>query len=68
MEEMQGRIYDERSISLYYVPRDLYYQNFKKNITPPAIKEKKWFLSFKAYIHIYLNNSILYTITMLIYN
>lgn len=49
MEEMQGRIYDERSISLYYVPRDLYYQNFKKNVTPPAIKEKKWSLPFKAY-------------------
>jgi len=41
MSEMQGRIYDERTISLFYVPRDLYYQNYKKNLTPPAIKEKK---------------------------
>lgn len=39
---MQGRIYDERSITLYYMPRDLYYQNFKKNLTPPAIIDKKW--------------------------
>lgn len=42
MEEMQGRIYDERVVTLFYVPRDLYYQNFKKNITPPPIKEKNW--------------------------
>jgi RNA recognition motif-containing protein len=40
MEEMQGRIYDERTISLYFVPRDLYYQNFKKNLTPPVLKDK----------------------------
>lgn len=40
MEEMQSRIYDERVVTLFYVPRDLYYQNFKKNITPPPIKEK----------------------------
>ena len=41
MSEMQGRIYDQRTIILFYVPRDLYYQNYKKNVTPPAIKEKK---------------------------
>jgi hypothetical protein len=41
MGEMQGRIYDEISITLYYVPRDLYYKNFKKNMTPPAILDKK---------------------------
>jgi hypothetical protein len=36
MAEMQGRIYDERTITLYYIPRELYYQNFKKNLVPPA--------------------------------
>lgn len=36
---MQGRIYDERSITIYYVPRELYYPNFKKNMTPPVIKK-----------------------------
>jgi hypothetical protein len=40
MEEMQGRIYDERVVSIYYVPRDLYYPNYQKNLTPPPIKEK----------------------------
>ena len=40
MEEMQGRMYDERVVTLYYVPRELYYQNYKKNITPPPIKEE----------------------------
>ena len=39
MGEMQGRIYDERSITLYYMPRDMYYQNYKKNLTPPPIKK-----------------------------
>lgn len=39
MAEMQGRIYDERTITLYYVPRELYYQNYKKGLTPPAIKK-----------------------------
>lgn len=39
MEEMQGRIYDERAVTLYYLPRDLYYQNYQKNITPPTIKK-----------------------------
>lgn len=43
MSEMQGRIYDERTIQLFYVPRELYYPNYKKNLTPPAIKEKKWY-------------------------
>jgi hypothetical protein len=38
MEEMQNRIYDERSIRLYYVPRDLYYKNYKKELTPPPLK------------------------------
>lgn len=40
-EEMQGRVYDERIVSLFYVPRDLYYKNYQKNITPPPIKDKK---------------------------
>ena len=40
-EEMQGRIYDERTIELFYIPRELYYKNYQKNITPPAIKDKK---------------------------
>ena len=35
--EMDGRTYDERTIKLYYVPRNLYYQNFQKNLTPPSI-------------------------------
>ena len=38
MDDMQGRIYDERVIQLYYVPREIYYPNFKKDITPPVIK------------------------------
>lgn len=40
MEEMQGRMYDERSITLYYLPRELYYLNFKKTLTPPPLKDK----------------------------
>lgn len=36
MAEMQDRIYDERTIKIYYVPKDLYYKNFKKNATPSA--------------------------------
>jgi hypothetical protein len=43
MSEMQGRIYDERTITLYFIPRDLYYQNFKKGLTPPTL-DKKWLL------------------------
>lgn len=39
MEEMQGRIYDERSITLYFVPRDLYTQNYKK--VPATVLPKK---------------------------
>lgn len=42
MSEMQGRAYDERNIQIYYVPRELYYQNYQKKLTPPAIKDKKW--------------------------
>lgn len=38
MNEMQGKFYDERVIKLFYVPRDIYYQNYKKDITPPTIK------------------------------
>jgi len=41
---MQGRIYDERTITLYFIPRDLYYQNFKKGLTPPPILDKKWLI------------------------
>ena len=37
MAEMNNRVYDERTISLYYVPRNLYYANFQKDITPPQI-------------------------------
>ena len=39
MAEMQGRMYDERSITIYYLPRELYYQNYKKSLTPPQIKK-----------------------------
>lgn len=35
---MQGKFYDERVIRLYYIPRDIYYPNYKKDITPPTIK------------------------------
>ena len=35
---MQGRMYDERIIRLYYVPREIYYPNYKKDITPPVVK------------------------------
>lgn len=35
--EMQGRIYDERSIKVYYMPRDLYYKNFHPTVTPPTL-------------------------------
>lgn len=38
---MQGRAYDERQVTLYYLPRDLYYQNYQKDLTPPPIKDKK---------------------------
>lgn len=41
MGEMQGRIYDERVITLYFVPRELYYQNYKKGLTPPTLVDKK---------------------------
>ena len=37
MSEMQGRIYDERSIKMYYVPRSLYYRNYRPSITPPVL-------------------------------
>lgn len=39
MAEMQGRIYDERSIRLFYWPRDLYYKNYRKMITPPTLPQ-----------------------------
>lgn len=35
---MQGKFYDERVIKLFYVPREIYYPNYKKDITPPTIK------------------------------
>ena len=35
---MQNRIYDEKVIKLYFVPREIYYKNFKTDITPPTIK------------------------------
>ena len=38
MNEMQGKFYDERVIKLFYIPREIYYPNYKKDITPPAIK------------------------------
>lgn len=41
MAEMQDRIYDERSIKLYYIPRDVYYKNFKKDMTPPTLASTK---------------------------
>ena len=58
---MQGRIYDERTIHLFYVPRDLYYQNYKKNLTPPAIKDNKWSSRINCYKYnlnklIYISN------------
>lgn len=34
---MQERIYDERSIQIFYVPRDLYYKNYKKAMAPPTL-------------------------------
>ena len=37
MSEMQARIYDERTIQLFYVPHDLYYKNFRPNIVPPVL-------------------------------
>jgi len=37
MSEMQGRLYDERIIKLFYWPRDLYYKNFRTDITPPVL-------------------------------
>ena len=41
-DEMQEKIYDERVITLYYMPRDLYYKNYKKTLTPPTLLDKKW--------------------------
>lgn len=38
MNEMQGKFYDERVIQIFYVPREIYYPNFKKDLTPPTIK------------------------------
>lgn len=38
MNEMQGKFYDERVVRIFYVPREIYYPNFKKDLTPPAIK------------------------------
>lgn len=38
MNEMQGKFYDERVIKLYYIPREIYYPNYKKDMTPPTIK------------------------------
>lgn len=37
MAEMEGRIYDERTLRLYYWPRELYYKNFRSEITPPVL-------------------------------
>lgn len=37
MAEMQNRFYDDRSIKIFYVPRDLYYKNFRPKITPPTL-------------------------------
>jgi hypothetical protein len=37
MSEMQGRLYDERIIKLFYWPRDLYYKNFRVDVTPPTL-------------------------------
>lgn len=37
MAEMQGRIYDERNIELFYIPRDIYYKNFRPALTPPTL-------------------------------
>ena len=33
-EEMNGRMYDEREIRLYFVPREFYYMNFQKGLDP----------------------------------
>lgn len=35
---MQGRIYDERLIRLYFVTREIYYPNYRKELAVPAIK------------------------------
>lgn len=37
MAEMQGRLYDERIIKLFYWPRDLYYKNYQPDLTPPVL-------------------------------
>lgn len=37
MAEMQGRLYDERTIKLFYWPRDLYYKNYQPAIIPPVL-------------------------------
>ena len=37
MSEMKGRIYDERTIQLYFIPREMYYKNFRPNIVPPTL-------------------------------
>jgi len=37
MAEMQGRLYDERTIKLFYWPRDLFYKNFQPTVTPPVL-------------------------------
>lgn len=38
--EMNNRMYDEREIKLFYIPRTLYYQNFQKGTTPPEVPQK----------------------------
>ena len=37
---MNGRIYDERVITMYHFPKEVYYKNFDKN--PIAVVLKKW--------------------------
>lgn len=45
MNSMKSRVYDERVIEVYYVPREIYYENYKKGMAMPIvkapIKEKK---------------------------